>query len=72
MSTPAEDRREKLEATCSDIASKLLYYDRKEDEELPVGTIEEMILNGETTLEEILEWVNAPLRAHLSKREKKS
>lgn len=67
MSTK-EERRETLEATCSDTASKLLYYDRKEDEDLPVGTIEEMVLNGEVTVDEILEWITMPIRNSLSKR----
>lgn len=63
-----EDRREKLEATCSDVAIKLLYYDRKEDEDLPVGAIEEMILNEEVTVEEILAWITTPIRNSLTKK----
>lgn len=66
-----EDRREKLEATCSDVAIKLFYYDRKEDEELPVGTVEEMILNGEVTVDEILAWICDPIRESLTKKAKK-
>lgn len=67
-----EDRLEKLEATCSDMASKLLYYDRKEDEELPVGAIEEMVLSGEVTVTEIVEWIAGPIRRSLTKKAKKS
>jgi len=66
-----EDRREKLEATCSDMAGKLLYYDRKEDDVLPVGTIEEMVLNGEATLEEVLGWITTPILNSLTKKAKK-
>jgi len=66
-----EDRREKLQATCDDMAGKLLYYDRKEDSTLPVGTIEEMVLNGEVTLEEILGWITAPILNSLTKKAKK-
>lgn len=66
-----EDRREKIEATCSDMASKLLYYDRKEDEELPVGAIEEMILNGDLTVDELLGWITTPIRNSLTKKAKK-
>lgn len=33
----------KIKNTISDTISNLLYYDRKEDEELPIGKIEECI-----------------------------
>lgn len=70
-SVSKEDRLEKLEATCSDMASKLLYYDRKEDEELPVGAIEEMVLSGEVTVDELLGWITTPIRDSLTKKPKK-
>lgn len=63
-------RREALEATLSDMASKILYYDRKEDDLLPVGAIEEMVLNGEVTIDEILKWISDPIRKHLTKKPK--
>jgi hypothetical protein len=65
------DRREKLQAICSDTGVMLLYYDRKEDEDLPVGTIEEMVMNGEVTLDEILGWICDPIRNSLTKKPKK-
>ncbi len=40
--------------TVSDTMWRLLYYDRKEDEELPVGAIENAIKDGTVTVEEIL------------------
>jgi hypothetical protein len=48
-----------------DLVSNFLYYDRKEDENLPVGAIEKMIASGELTIDEI---VNA-FRLYLSARE---
>ena len=44
-----------LNNTITDLVSKFLYYDRKEDEELPKGEIEAMIKKGETSIEEIVE-----------------
>ncbi len=41
--------------TIDDSISKFLYYDRKEDEDLPVGAIEEAIKLGEITYGEIVE-----------------
>jgi hypothetical protein len=39
----------------SDLVGKFMYYDRKEDEDLPRGAIEEMIAKGEITVDEIVE-----------------
>ena len=36
-----------------DLVSMFLYYDRKEDEDLPVGAIDDAIKNGEITIDEI-------------------
>jgi hypothetical protein len=40
-------RRDIILATVRDLAADFLYYDRKEDEELPVGAIEEAVVNRE-------------------------
>lgn len=37
-----------------DRVSDLLYYDRKEDEDLPVGAIEAAIAAGEITVEDMV------------------
>ena len=42
-------------ATISDTVGRFLYYDRKEDDELPNGAIEEMLSNGQITFDEIVE-----------------
>ena len=41
--------------TIDDAVSNFLYYDRKEDEELPRGSIEEAIKSGDITYGEIVE-----------------
>lgn len=47
-------RREGILNTTIDLATDFLYYDRKEDQELPVGSIEESIRAGEVTVAEIV------------------
>jgi len=37
----------------SDLVGNFMYYDRKEDDELPRGSIEEAIERGEITVDEI-------------------
>lgn len=41
--------------TVEDLVSNFLYYDRKDDEELPRGSIEELIAQGEITVDEIVD-----------------
>jgi len=48
-------RRDHIVATVSDLVGSLLYYDRKEDEDLPRGAIEEAIAAGEVTIDEIVD-----------------
>lgn len=49
------DLKSNIINTASDCASSLLYYDRKEDENLPVGAIELAIKDGVITVKEILD-----------------
>ncbi len=44
-----------------DLVSGFLFYDRKEDEELPRGKIEEAVKSGEITVDEIVEQFRASL-----------
>jgi len=48
-------RRELILANANDLARDFLYYDRKEDEELTKGEIQEAVEKGEVTKEEIIE-----------------
>ena len=47
-------RREHIRARVSDLVSELMYYGRKEDEELPRGAIEAAVAAGEITTDEIV------------------
>jgi hypothetical protein len=56
VSEPEQEksRKEKILDTIGDSVSDLLYYDRKEDEELPLGAIQEAIREQEITLDEMV------------------
>ena len=47
-------RRDRILKEVSFLVGKLMYYDRKEDEDLPRGQIEDAIANNEITIEEIV------------------
>lgn len=47
--------KELILATIDDSISDFLYYDRKNDEELPRGAIQKAIADGGITIEEIIE-----------------
>jgi len=51
--------------TVDDLVGKFLYYDRKNDEDLPLGAIEEAIRSGEVTTEEITERFKTVMRLHI-------
>lgn len=55
------DKREILKATIKDLLSCFLYYDRKEDEELSLGDIEEMLSEHEVSVDEIVRWFEEEL-----------
>lgn len=46
--------KELVLGTVEDLVSDFLYYDRKEDEELPRGAIQSMIRNKEISIDEIV------------------
>ena len=48
------DLKQSILNTVSDCVSDLMYYDRKEDEELPRGAIEQAIKDGIITKDEII------------------
>ncbi len=47
-------RRDVILDTIDDCVTDLLYYDRKDDESLPVGDIEAAVAAGEITLEDMV------------------
>ena len=60
-----EDMKRNILNTVNDLVSTFLYYDRKEDEDLRLGQIEEAIKNGEITENEIIEKFTAVLHEGL-------
>lgn len=48
-----KSRSEIIQDTVADLASKFMYYDRKEDEDLPVGAIEEALKAGEVSVDQL-------------------
>lgn len=58
MAIPEEmkaDVRDAITGTVSDLISDFLYYDRKEDPDLPRGLIEDAVREGLITVDEIVE-----------------
>lgn len=53
--------RELILGTVSDSMSNLLYYDRKEDGDLPIGAIEQAIKDGVVSVDDILNVVRENL-----------
>jgi hypothetical protein len=49
-----QTRKELIKLTVMDLVSSFLYYDRKEDEDLPEGEIQKALDNNEITFEEIV------------------
>ncbi|NIT79526.1 MAG: hypothetical protein GWO44_22195 [Thermoplasmata archaeon] len=58
-------RAEHIRGTVTDLVAKFLYYDRKEDEELPVGEIEAAIRCGEISVDEICELFSSGVRENI-------
>ena len=50
-----EETKEIIFGTVEDLVSNFLYYDRKEDEDLPVGKIEELIEDKTISIDELVE-----------------
>lgn len=48
-----------------DLVSNFLYYDRKEDEELPVGAIDDAIKDGVISVDEIVNKFSQQLKKGL-------
>lgn len=58
-------RAERILGSIGDMVLDFLYYDRKEDETLPVGEIEAAVRCGEITVNEIIETFSAELRERI-------
>lgn len=52
---PSDARRKHVLNSASDACVRFLYYDRKADDELPVHAIEEAVIAGEVSVDEIVD-----------------
>ena len=59
-------RRDTIMATIDGLIAHFLYYDRKEDEDLPRGAIDDAVRAKEITIEEIVAEFDRLLRKGLS------
>ena len=58
----SKDRKQIIHDVVEDLVAKFMYYDRKEDEQLPAGQIEDAIKEGETSVAEIVSVFEKALR----------
>lgn len=56
--------KERVFTTIDDLVSALLYYDRKEDEDLPRGVIEDLVGHGKLTVAEMTKRFEDKLREY--------
>ena len=63
---PMSERREHILNSAIDLVGKLLYYDRMDDDELPVGAIEEVLAAGELEESDIVDAFAKELREKLA------
>ena len=54
-----------IEATIKDLVADFLYYDRKEDESLPMNEIEKEIENGNLSVSDIVNVFEIELKKNL-------
>jgi len=57
-------RKEQIIGTVQDLVGALLWYDRKEDEDLERGEIEAAIEAGEISVDEMIDIFSKELREH--------
>lgn len=62
-----ENVLENINNTITDLVGSFLYYDRKEDEDLPRGAIEHQIDSGTLTEEQIVQQFAAELKKGIEK-----
>lgn len=48
-------RRQRILDRADDLAGNFLYYDRKDDEDLPPKSVEEAVAAGEVTVDEVVD-----------------
>lgn len=65
MNERPRSKRERIFGIIDDMISDFLYYDRKEDKDLPRGAIDELVKKGEISVEEMVAKFDASLRLGL-------
>lgn len=60
-----EDVKARIIGCVKDLVSAFLYYDRKEDEDLPIGAIEKAISDGDISVDEITAQFRKVLESNL-------
>ena len=68
MSMSKKTRKQLILDTVSDLVGRFLYYDRKEDESLPRGSIDNAVSTGEITEAEIVEAFRAEIEKGLVRK----
>jgi len=58
--------RQKTKTVVQDLVADLLYYDRKEDEDLKLGEIEEAIRLGAFSTNDVVSWFGSELTTRLT------
>ncbi len=64
----AKTTRELIFDTIDDAVGRLIYYGRREDEDLPLGAIERAVASGEVTVDEMVEQFATRLRGSILNR----
>lgn len=60
-----EDVKARIIGCVEDLVGAFLYYDRKEDEDLPIGAIEKAISDGDISVDEITAQFRKVLESNL-------
>lgn len=60
------DLRQNILDTVDDLVANFLYYDRKEDQDLPRGAIDRAIRDGVITADDIVQHFSEVLKKNLS------
>ena len=59
------DIKQEIENTVDNLVADFLYYNRKEDPDLPRGAIEQAIKDGVVTSDQIVKWFEKSLKEGL-------
>ena len=59
------DKKKIIKTRVDNVMSAFFYYDRKEDDELPAGKLQEMVKSGDITVDEIVRMFETKIRNNL-------